>query len=131
MAKNLGYEDKSHNHIASGTQIIGNIITSGDIRVDGDVTGILICKGKLVIGESGSIKGDIRCVNAEILGDHEGNLQVNGFLSVKATAKIKGDIKTHKLSIEPEGVFVGSCDMSQNSEDLVINPFSEEDAAKT
>ena len=101
-----------HNIIAQGTKIVGTITTNSDIRIDGELEGDLVCKGKIVIGQQGNIKGNVECANAEVMGNINGKMVVSGTLSLKATSKIWGQIKTKILSIEPEAQFTGSCEMS-------------------
>lgn len=100
-----------HNIIAQGTKIVGTITTNSDIRIDGELEGDLVCKGKIVVGQQGNIKGNVDCANAEVMGNINGKMIVNGTLSLKATSKIWGQIKTKILSIEPEAQFTGSCEM--------------------
>jgi len=102
------------NIIGNGTSIIGDIQCEGDIRIDGNLKGTLISKGRLVIGPTGLINGEISCRNAEISGKVEGKIKVAEQLSLKATSKISGDISTSKLAIEPNALFTGTCNMSGN-----------------
>ena len=104
-------ESNTINLIGSGTNIVGEVSTSGDIRIDGNLKGNLITKGKLVIGPTGSIIGDIKCMNCDISGKVEGKIIVDALLSLKATSSFKGEIQTNKLHIEPGASFNGSCDM--------------------
>ena len=67
--------------------------------------------GKLVVGDSGVVNGNVLCVNANIIGTVNGNLSVKELLSLNATARVKGDILINKLSIEPGAVFTGKCRM--------------------
>ena len=59
---------QASNRILVGTAIQGDIQTEGDIRVDGKITGNMTVNGKLVIGELGSVEGDVECKNAAIAG---------------------------------------------------------------
>ena len=104
-----------HNIIAQGTKIVGSITTNSDIRIDGELEGDLICKGKIVVGQQGNIKGNVDCTNAEVMGNINGKIIVSGTLSLKATSKIWGQIKTKILSIEPEAQFTGSCEMGNEN----------------
>ena len=101
------------NLISTGTDIIGDIKSNGDIRIDGSLTGNLNTKGKVVIGPTGKVKGEIICKNSEVAGIIEGKIMVGQLLNLKASSKIVGDIVTVKLSIEPGAVFSGNCKMSE------------------
>lgn len=111
MSKTNFPETGSVNIIGPGTVITGDINTNGDLRVDGTVNGTLTVKGKLVLGNTGNIEGEVTCQNADISGGIKGKITVSELLSLKGTAKINGDIITNKLAIEPGANFTGSCSM--------------------
>ena len=116
MAKSFNEIDsQSINLIGKGTQINGDMNSEGDIRIDGDLTGNIKCSGRLVVGTTGRVNGDINCKNCEIAGSLRGNLTILEALNLKASSNVKGDIYTGKLSIEPGSVFSGSCIMSEKS----------------
>jgi len=114
MAKNNEAEPAAINLISNGTDITGDVKSVGDIRIDGSLTGNLNTKGKVVIGPTGKINGEVLCKNSEVSGMVEGKIKVNQLLILKATSKIFGDITTSKLSIEPGAIFSGNCKMSEN-----------------
>jgi len=101
-----------HNVLATGTTLTGKIETESDFRLDGRVEGEIICKGKIVIGPKGYVKGNITTLNAEIFGNIEGSVRVRERLVLKSTAEIKGDIYIQTLEIEPGAKLNGSCTMS-------------------
>lgn len=103
--------DTSRNHISQGTVISGDVETQGDIRVDGRLSGSLLCKGKLVLGETGRIDGDVECVNANISGTLKATIKVKELLSLQGTAKVLGDIETDKLDVVSGATFTGQCAM--------------------
>ena len=101
----------SINIITSGTVIKGDITASGDFRLDGTLEGNIQLNGKLVIGDSGVVNGNVLCMNANIIGTVNGNLSVKELLSLHSSARVKGDILINKLSIEPGAIFTGKCNM--------------------
>ncbi len=116
MAKNNEPETTAAiNLIGVGTEITGDIKSNGDIRIDGALNGNLQTTGKVVVGETGRVKGEVACKNSEVLGEINGKIKVGELLSLKATAKINGDIITKKLAIEPGSMFTGNCNMSDES----------------
>ncbi|MEN9303425.1 MAG: hypothetical protein RL264_1854 [Bacteroidota bacterium] len=102
------------NKITNGTTISGDIQTASNILIEGEVKGNVICGGKVHIGVTGRIIGNINCTNAEFEGYLEGELNIENLLSLKSTAKIKGNIQTVKLHIEEGAYFEGSCSMKSN-----------------
>lgn len=115
MAKILETENNVINQIGVGTEITGDVSTNGDIRIDGLLTGNLKTKGKLVIGETGSIKGEITCKNTVVEGSVNGKITVSELMTMKATSSLKGDITTRRLAIEPGAKFTGNCNMSMDT----------------
>lgn len=106
------------NLIGLGTEIAGDITCNGDLRIDGSLTGNIVSKGKIVVGETGKIRGEITCKNSDISGNVEGKITVQELLALKSTARVNGDITTNKLAIEPGSKFTGYCDMAIESERL-------------
>ena len=49
----------SSNSLVQGTNVEGTIQADKDIRIDGTLKGTLTCKGKVIIGPTGYISGDI------------------------------------------------------------------------
>ena len=105
----------SSNSLVQGTNIEGTVQAEKDIRIDGTMKGTLICKGKVIIGPTGTIIGDVQCENAVIEGRFEGVLSVGEVLHVKETAKIEGDISTQKLIVQPGSIFNVKCKMGSNN----------------
>jgi len=130
MAKTFETEQKQINIIGAGTIITGDITCSGDIRIDGVLTGNLNVQGKVVIGTSGAIKGEITCKNSEVEGKIEGKISVVELLSLKATSSILGDIKTRRLAIEPGANFTGNCSMNSPVAPRVEPPKIDEEKKK-
>ena len=111
MARNNEVENPAINIIRKGTEIKGDVTCAGDIRIDGVLNGTLTSEGKVVVGQSGIIEGEVTCKNADISGNIKANIVVRELLQLKATANITGDINTNKLSIEPGANFTGTCNM--------------------
>ncbi len=112
MAKSFEQESPSINLIGAGTVIKGDIKSNGDIRIDGTLIGSINSKGKIVVGTTGNIEGDVTCQNADFSGIIKANVTVSELLSMKATAKLTGDVTANKLAIEPGALFSGSCSMN-------------------
>lgn len=118
MAKNQELNSPSINLIGAGTVINGEVKSNGDIRIDGTVTGSVNSKGKVVIGTTGLVEGEVICQNADVSGAVKGNVTVSELLSLKSTANLNGDIITNKLAIEPGANFSGSCSMGGVVKDI-------------
>ncbi len=104
------------NLISAGTQVKGDIESNSGIRIDGQLQGKMDVKGKVVIGASGVIVGDIVCQMLEVSGQITGNVHSADLVSLKSTARMNGQIIARKLAIEPGAVFTGHCRMDTDSD---------------
>ncbi len=133
MAKTTETDHTSINLIGTGTVIKGEVNSTGDIRIDGTLTGQVKCKGKIVVGSTGVLEGDIFCQNADFSGKIKGKIEVSELLTLKSTARMYGDIITNKLAIEPGASFTGTCSMdkthSQADSTPVLNKIPEKKMA--
>lgn len=125
MAKSNEMENHTINLIGTGTMIDGNVVSNGDIRIDGSLKGNLSTKGKVIVGDTGKVSGEVNCKNFEVEGSVDGKVFVSELLSLRAKSKILGDITTSKLAIEPGAVFTGKCDMSGSNPNLNASKPSE------
>ena len=130
MAKFNEPDNTTINLISAGTDIIGDVKSSGDIRIDGTLSGNLNTKGKVVIGPTGKVKGEVICKNSEVAGVIEGKIIVGQLLNLKASSKIFGDIVTSKLSIEPGALFSGTCKMSDTEINAATGSIKEKEPEK-
>ena len=114
MAKTINGDTQSVNMLGAGTTIKGDIQSNGDFRIDGTLIGSIHSKGKIVIGQTGHVEGEVNCRNADVSGQVKAQVIVAELLTLKATAKLSGEITTSKLSIEPGARFSGTCNMSES-----------------
>ncbi|MBK5209312.1 MAG: polymer-forming cytoskeletal protein [Flavobacteriaceae bacterium] len=99
------------NVVGKNTSIVGDVKSEGDFRIDGSVEGTVKTAGRVVIGALGCVNGKIICDNADIEGTFSGELLVNNLLTLKATAKISGEVIISKLLVEPGAEFNATCTM--------------------
>ncbi len=92
--------------LSSDLHISGNIKTTGDIQVEGNIEGDIRAH-LLTIGESATIKGEVVAddvvINGRIVGRVRG-LKVR----LTATARVEGDIIHKTIAIESGAHFEGS-----------------------
>ena len=113
------------NRIVQGTVIRGDIETKEDFRLDGTLIGNYTSGGKLVIGTSGEVQGDIKCKNVDVEGKYTGKLEVDELLTVKSTAHIKGDVVVSRLSVESGAIFEATCSMKSTQKPIIDTPKKE------
>jgi cytoskeletal protein CcmA (bactofilin family) len=106
----------SISRISAGTVIKGEILSPGDLRIDGTFEGKVQSKGRVVIGETAVIKGDIICDNVDLWGNVEGNIYVKDTLALKEGCVVNGNLHIKKLSVELGSTFNGNCKMISDAE---------------
>lgn len=99
----------SISRISAGTVIKGEILSPGDIRIDGTFEGRLQSKGRVVVGETAVIKGDILCDNVDLWGKVEGNIYVKDTLALKEGCVVNSNLHIKRLSVELGATFNGNC----------------------
>ena len=99
------------NSIMEGTVIEGEVRSDSNVRIDGKVKGTINVRGRLIVGATGIVEGNVTCQSSDIEGTVKGKINCQDLLSLKATAKLDGDIITKKLAIEPGAEFTGNCNM--------------------
>ncbi len=105
--------------IAPGMSIKGDIVSDGDIRIEGKIIGNLTCKSRVVIGSQGVVEGTIDTLHATIAGKIIGTLVVRDTLQLQETANINGDIVTEKMVVQAGALFTGNCKMGQEAKTIM------------
>ena len=106
----------SISRISAGTIIKGEILSPSDIRIDGTFEGKVQTKGRVVVGETAYIKGDVVCENVDLWGKVEGNIYVKDTLSLMEGYSVDGTLNVKRLSVELGATFNGSCRMITEAE---------------
>jgi cytoskeletal protein CcmA (bactofilin family) len=91
--------------IADDVRITGDLETSGDLHLDGSVTGDLRV-GLLVIGETGSVTGAVHADSVEVRGRVKGVICARR-VKLWASARVDGDISHTELAIDAGAHFEG------------------------
>jgi len=117
-----------YSKIENSTALKGNIKSKNDIRIDGNVEGEVVTKGKVILGKESDVVGKILCANADIEGKFDGELIVSGTLNLKSGSNVKGKVKIQKLIVESGSMFNANCSM-HSAEDGVkkLNSLNEQE----
>ncbi len=105
--------------IGAGMTITGEIIADGDVRIDGKLIGKIKSLSKVVVGEQGTVEGDINALQADVTGRIYGNINIKDLLNLRAQAMINGDVCAGKISMEPSVSFNGTCIMQSATSNVV------------
>ena len=98
--------------IAEDIEIVGSIKSTSHIRLDGKLNGDLSCSGNAVIGNAANVKGNITVDSVSVAGQVNGNITAKDRIELKATARISGDIRSKRLTVEDGVTFVGKSEVN-------------------
>ncbi len=101
-------EDAKKLIVGREIELNGEITTCDTLVVEGKVTASLGRCRRIEITDSGIFKGAAEIDEAEISGLFEGDLKVRGQLLLRASGRIKGDVRYGRLEIESGGEIVGN-----------------------
>jgi cytoskeletal protein CcmA (bactofilin family) len=97
--------------LQQGVKIEGRLEAGGTFRIDATMKGTLVSEQTLIIGEHGSIEGEITGNCVIIAGRFDGIIHARGKVEVRPNAIVTGEVETPCLVIEPGAVFDGHCHM--------------------
>jgi cytoskeletal protein CcmA (bactofilin family) len=84
--------------ISLGLTVTGNLVTEGDVQVEGAVTGD-INAGRVTVGEGARIDGDISAEEVLVMGEVNGRLKAR-IVALTGSARVNGDVIHSTLSVD-------------------------------
>lgn len=115
--------------IGNGIVVTGNIKAEVDLHIEGRVEGDVHC-ATLILGERGSVTGNIFAVRVRVSGMVEGGVQTTD-LAIESTARVNGDVTYSRLRIANGGIIAGSMTHQPLEEGEDAGPgMDEEDSAE-
>lgn len=97
--------DRTVSLIGPDLTITGNLISKGEVQVDGTVEGD-IHGSHVVIGETATINGTVIADEVVVRGHVAGSIRSKRVM-LQSTSQVEGDIYHHSLSIEQGALFEG------------------------
>lgn len=104
--------------IGEGFIFKGELQGSSAIRIEGKIIGNVNVDGGVVLGEKGTIEGNITTKSAIIYGTIKGNVKATQ-LEIKKTGFVNGDITTDTLEIELGAQYNGKLNMKKEVPQLL------------
>lgn len=103
-----------------GTNVTGELEFSGTLRIDGNFHGSISTGDILIIGELAIIHADIKVGEIEIHGKVFGNIESKRRVEISPTGRVRGDVQTPVLIINPGAMFDGRTRMAGDKPDETI-----------
>jgi len=112
-----------------GTNVTGELEFAGTLRIDGNFQGSISTADALIIGEHAVVHADIKVGDIEIHGQFFGSIAAKNQVDVFPSGRVRGDIHTPSLRVNPGAVLEGGIHMtaaSSSEEPTVTGNRSEE-----
>jgi len=95
--------------IGANTELKGSLKCNNSIRIDGKVEGETIEADGIIIGENGSVKGNIKARIVVIGGKVAGDIHAVHNIEIQSKAEMRGNLISAVLSIAEGAIIEGSC----------------------
>lgn len=107
--------ESSMSVIGNGMRVMGDIESSGVIKVEGVVEGSVRGARQLLLGRSGAIHGDIYSIDVILGGTVVGTIVASERVEIQGTASVEGDIHTKSIVVLEGGMINGAVRMGEQS----------------
>lgn len=97
--------------IASGLKIVGDVETSGTLKIEGTVQGSIRGARQVIVGRSGVIQGDIQAEEIVLGGRVKGTVTATERVEIQANSVIEGDVHTRSIVVFEGGLLNGNVRM--------------------
>ena len=99
-----------------GSRVEGELRFRDTFRIDGQVTGKVSSDGELMVGDSGSVDGEIAVAAVFISGSVKGHVRASRRVEISAKGRVVAEIETPALVIEEGAFFEGKCSMQPRAQ---------------
>lgn len=103
--------------IGEGTVFEGKITSAAGVRIEGQLTGDILCEGDVTIGEKANVKSYISSRDITIAGIVHGNVKAKGKVTITSKGELFGNVSAPSFIIEEGGVFQGHSKMKQQADE--------------
>lgn len=93
----------------------GTYNSARDLRVEGQVTGTIVCKGTLHVAQGAMVKASVEAEAISVAGELEGEINCRGRMELLQTGRVKGEISTQSLVIHEGAVYDGDLEMGNSA----------------
>jgi len=129
MKFRLKQSDQVSGFLDKGTNMTGELEFAGTLRIDGNFQGSISTADNLIVGEHAVVHADIKVGEIEIHGQFFGSIQAKHRVQVFPSGRVRGDIHTPVLSVNPGAMLDGGLRMADDRPDEIpatVDAISEE-----
>jgi len=121
--KTRGEGSTLNGFIDRGSHIRGDLAFEETFRIDGRFEGKIRSGTELILGDTADVTAEIDVGRISVNGTLKGSVRAAERVELLSGARVFGDIVTPVLRIEEGAHFEGSCQMGEETSNLVELPF--------
>ena len=106
--------------ITRGTSVSGEMYGTGNVLVEGALTGGIRVGGTVTVAGSGLVRGPIEAENVLVAGSVTGDITARAAVRLEMTGSITGSVTMRSFTIEDGGHFDGRSHMTAPGAEPVI-----------
>ena len=95
-----------------GSSFEGTFRSEKDLRVEGALTGTIVCQGTLFVAEGATVSATIDAEHVTVAGDVQGEVRCRGRLQILPSGRVRARVATGALVIQEGAIYEGELDMS-------------------
>ena len=99
--------------VAVGMTIRGDIESSGTVKIEGVVDGMVAAKSQVLVAKGGLVRGDIETREAIIGGSVQGAVFAEERVELQPGSSVAGDITTRRILVAEGGAINGQIRMGE------------------
>ena len=98
-------------HIGAGTRVVGRVSGQEDLRVHGTIEGSIRLQQTLFVEPEGVLLAEVIARDVVVSGTVVGNIHAESAVVLTASARVIGDIRSPRVSVEPGAAVRGAHSM--------------------
>jgi len=106
--------------LGADAQVTGKLSFNAPTRIDGKLNGEVSCSDLLVIGETGTVDGNVRATELVVLGTILGDIRGAQRIEIGPRGRIEGTIETYALAVREGGKLNGACRVMPPKADIHV-----------
>jgi len=109
--------DQIRGFIDKGTNMTGELESTGTLRIDGNFQGSISTVQNLIVGKQAVVHADIKVDEIEIHGQCFGNIEAKNRVEIFPSGRVRGDIHTPVLCVNAGAMLDGGIRMADERPD--------------
>ena len=111
LERKITDSDEWTGFLEQGIRVVGDIESSGTLRVNSQVQGTLKSQSMLILGDQAEVEGQLEARVVIVSGKFKGIVRALERVEIQEKGMVSGEIHSRCLLIEPGAIFEGTCHM--------------------